>query len=92
MLTDSFFAIAHLLKAPITTSSKNVPDFHRLLIGENIIIFQTKHFKCLYLNKYTLRNLIFGKYLEERKEITRFGWSKKPLQKCWTGVTFGHLS
>ena len=53
--------------------------------------FQTKHFKYLYSNKYTLLNLIFDKYLEPRKKLTRFAWSK-PLQKCWTVVIFGHLS
>ena len=53
--------------------------------------FQTKCFKCSYLKKYTLLNPFFGKYLEPRKKLTRFAWSK-PLQKCWTVVIFGHLS
>ena len=48
--------------------------------------------KCArYSEKYTLMNLIFYKYLEPRKKLTRFAWSK-PLQKCWTVVIFGHLS
>ena len=48
------------------------------LIGENIIIFEKIH-----ITEYN-----FCKYLEPRKEFTRFAWSKL-LQKCWTGVTFG---
>ena len=86
-------AIAQLQKSPITASSENVPDsqssaYRRKYYNSS---FQTKSFMCLYLKKYILLNLIFGKYLELRKELTRFGWSK-PLQKCWTGVTFGNLS
>ena len=46
---------------------------------------------CSYLKKYILLNLNFGKYWELQKELTRFGRSK-PLQKFWTGVTFGKLS
>ena len=31
----------------------------------------------------------FCKYLKPQKELKRLAWSK-PLQKCLTGVTFGH--
>ena len=33
-------------------------------------------FTFSYSKKYTLLNLIFGKYLEPQKELTRFAWSK----------------
>ena len=62
------------------------------LIGKNIIIFLKQNFSSGHIRKNTHQalNLIFGKYLEPRKELARFARSK-PLQKCWTGVTFGHL-
>ena len=34
---------------------------------------------------------MFDKYLEPRKELTKFELSK-PLLKWWTAVTFGHYS
>ena len=37
-------------------------------------------FKENVLKKYTFLNLIFGKYLEPWKDLTRCGWSKKALK------------
>ena len=87
MLKDSFFFHCNLQKAPFIASSKNMPDSQSSR-------YRRKYYhvyKCLYSKKYTFLNLSLGKYLELRKELTRFAWSK-PLGKCWTGVTFGHLS
>ena len=50
--------------------------------------FQTKCFKCSH-KKIHVTESNWGKYLEPRKEITRFAWSK-PLQKSSTSVTFDH--
>ena len=86
MLTHSFFC--HFT----SFSLKNVPDSQSSAYRRKYYhLFKQKRFRCSYSNKYTLLNLIFGKYLEKRKELTRFAWSK-PLQKCWTGAIFGHLS
>ena len=81
-----------------STESKYYPPVRKMcpipnppLTGEHIIIFSNKTFYVPIFRKYTLLNLIlsnFGKYLEPRKECTRFAWSK-PVQKCWTGVIFG---
>ena len=45
-----------------------------------------------FISSYVLDH-IFGKYLEDRKKYTKL-WSiaTKRLQKCKTGVKFGHLS
>ena len=66
-----------------------IPDLP--LIDENSLIFSSKCFKCSYAENYALLNVIFGKHLVPRKELTRFAWSK-PLQKYWAGITFGYLS
>ena len=62
------------------------PNLH-IYIGKNIIIYSNKTFllKCSHSKKpklfyLTLFNQIFGKYLEQRKEITRFAWSKSLLK------------
>ena len=82
---DGFvFLPLHIYKrhlSPPVRKMRPIPNPLRILPS-----FQTKHFKYLYSNKYTLLNLIFGKYLEPRKKLTRFAWSK-PLQKCWTNLT-----
>ena len=43
------------------------PIFH--LLAKIVSSFQTKCLKCSYSKKYTLLNLIFGKYLEPWKEL-----------------------
>ena len=50
MSTDSFSAIAHVQKPPITESSENVPDFRYSAYGPNslnktfqVIIFEKKN-------------------------------------------------
>ena len=60
--------------------------------------FQIKPFKCSIFEKihitesYLIKVLVNIWNLEPRKEnLQDFAWSK-PLKKCWTGVTFGHLS
>ena len=88
-----FSAIAQLQKAPITASLENVPDFP--LMGKNVINFSYKMFQVLifeeiHITEYYLIKFLV-KYLEPWKELTIFAWSK-PLQKCCTDVTFGHLS
>ena len=65
----------HLQKASITASSENVPDaqssackqkyYH--LFEQNVLIKSA----CI-LKKYTVLKLIFGEYLEPRKELTKF--------------------
>ena len=93
MLVYSFFCcctstVLRHLSAPVWKMCP-IPDFP--LMGENIIIFSNRTFRVFILNKnihyWNLSNYIFGKYLEVRKEFTRFVWSK-PLQKYWTVVTF----
>ena len=89
-----FTAIAHLQNAPITASSEMCPIPNFLLLAEKFChLFKT--FKVLVYERNThyliIFNLMIGKYLEPRKELTWFAWSKH-LQKYWTGVTFGYLS
>ena len=85
MLTNSFICHSYLQKAPITASSENVPDS------------QSSAYRRKYYHLFTQKVLssktmhVFGKYLDPRKELTRFAWSK-PLQKCWTGINFGNSS
>ena len=43
-----------------------------------MLIFEKIHITECYLIKYLVE-----------KQVTIFGWSK-PLQKFWTGVSFGH--
>ena len=89
VLTDSFFAFAHLQKAPITSLENSQSSVYGRkyyhLFKLNILIAHIRkntHYWILLVNQ------ISGKYLEPRKELTRFAWSE-PLQKCWTGVTIG---
>ena len=83
-----FSASAHLQTAPITASSEYVPDSqssgyrrnYYLLFEKNVLIAHIE----LHITEY-----IFGIYGTTGKNLTRFAWSK-PLQICWTGVSFGH--
>ena len=91
MLTDSFLPL-HICKKHLSPSVGKLCHISNLpLIGENFLSFQTKRFQWSYSKKYISLNLMFRKYLEPWKELTGFAWSK-PLQRCWNGVTFGHLS
>ena len=84
-----FSAIAHLLKAPIIFSSKKCVRFPIFRFQTKLLSsFQTKCFKCSH-KKIHVTESNWGKYLEPRKELTRFAWSK-PLQKSSTSVTFNH--
>ena len=42
------------------------------IIGEKSHLFKQKVLSAHHRKKYTLLNLIFGKYLEPRKELTSF--------------------
>lgn len=61
------------------------------LIDKNMI-YSNRTFKVLlFEKKYTLLNLfssVFGKF--NGHKLQDFAWSR-PLQKCWTGLPFGHV-
>ena len=91
MLTDSFFCHSTSTEGTYHHQFGKCVRFPIFRLQAKILSsFQTKRFQCpfekIHSTEYNL-----GKYLETRKELTRYAWSK-PLQKCWTGVTFGHLS
>ena len=68
-----FSVIAHLLQAPITDSSENVPKSNFPLIGGNIIIFSPfSPFKCSYLKKCTLLNLLSVNIWNHGKNLQYF--------------------
>ena len=77
-----------------TAISENVPGSqssfykqkHSHLFEQNVL---SAHFRK-NIHYLILLNQFFGKYLERCNELTRFARSKS-LQKCWTGVTFGHF-
>ena len=80
MLMDSFFCQCTFTEdtyRPLHGKCARFPIFH--IKAKILIIFSNKTFYEVILKKYTLLSMICGKYLEL-------------LQKCWTGVTFGHLS
>ena len=67
--------------APTTASFENVPDSQFLAYGQQFYHF---FFKYNVLSAHIRKNIhflvlfnkIFGKYLEPRKELGRFQWSK----------------
>ena len=68
-----------------TCPIRNIPLQAKILSS-----LQTKRFKRSYSKIYTLLNPIFGKYLEPRKELTRFARSK-PMQTCYHDHDFHGL-
>ena len=84
MLRDSFFCQCEYTEGTyaIIASSENVPDSQSCAYRRKYYhLFTQKVLNAHIRKKYTLLNIIFVKYLEPWKELTRFAWSK-PLQKC----------
>ena len=68
------------LKVPTTPCSENVPDSQFFTYSHRYYhLFKQNVLRTHIKKTYTILNMICGKYLE-------------PLQKCWTGVPFVHLS
>ena len=85
-----FSTIVHLHKAPITTSSGNVPDSHNSVYRSKYYnLFKQSVLSDFTRKKYTLILMLFN---QKGKNGTIERTYKITTQKCWTGVTFGHFS
>ena len=92
-MTDSLYSTSS--EGTYHCKFEKCAGFRIPLTGENInIILSNKTFWVLIFEIINITwsyLIIFSKYMEPQKELTRFTWSN-PQQKCWTCVTFGHLS
>ena len=72
------FLLLHIYRRHISPVRKMCPIPDVPLMGRNIIIFSSKRIPVVIFEKIhiTESSIIFGKYLEPRKELTRFEWSK----------------
>ena len=80
LYVDGFvFLSLHIYRRHLSPPVRKMcPIPNLLLIGEFIIIFSDKTFDVLIFEKIHI--------------LVKIWIHGKPLQKCWIGVTFGHIS